>query len=236
MGLFRNSLYTCKLIHFFALILLSLTLFGCSSINTCHPIDQNDPALTASMKNYYSDDTMSYGEGKVFSAKIISFDKVIRSNQSIYKIVVAIAPKCITEIDINGFTFSLSEEAEKYFYTYPWLSSYDLFNITMFDNFPLDKITAVSNAQAYCFNLTFDNCDNGKQKEAGYTDEEFDELVKQLNITINYNGTKDTITLEYQNEISSYDDINTIPESREDLLSIFSTGSDDSPVGGYYNK
>lgn len=221
-------------------ICLLLFLGACSLNREYAKIDPSDPDLTLSMKNYFASESRSHAEGEDFEAKIISFDKMAYDNQEygdsyLYKVVLAIAPRYDKEIAIESFSFSLSDKAEEYFKNYPHMASGAMFEVEYFDSFELDKFSGAKDMEAFCFNLTFDNASNENQKAYGLSDEEFDEMIKELNIVINYNHTSEKITINYPDKINIYRTIDEVPEDRKDLKEMMTKGEDPSPAASYYN-
>ena len=224
-------------------ICLLVFLGACSLNREYTKIDPSDPDLTHSMKNYFASESRSQADGEDFEAKIISFDKVAYDmpeygDSYLYKIVLAIAPRYDKEIAIDSFSFSLSDKAEAYFKNYPHMASHAMFEVKYFESFELDKFSGAKDAEAFCFNLTFDNASNENQKAYGLSDEEFDEMIKELNIVINYNHTSEKITINYPDKINIYRTLDEVPKDRTDLKEMMTKGEDPSPAASYldYNK
>ncbi len=242
--MFKNSCTlrkTAKVVLFMA---LSLFMVSCEADHSCKVIDENASDLTESMRHFFDSEVNSYAESPNFMAKIISLDKLaydyeepVIGDSYIYKMIVAIAPHCDQKISIDYFNFSLSDEAEKYYNEFPWLSSYAMFNIPFFESFELPEVNGAHDAQAYRFDLTFDNAGNENQNSYGLDDAAFDEMIKELNIRIGYNGKEDNIKITFCDDMHFYQRLDDIPADREDLRELFINGNNGSQqVGGYFTK
>lgn len=236
-----NKKLTVKVLSFIILIMILLCCVSCSKSNSCKVIDKNSENLTSSMRDFFDTTSTSYGESTNFMAKIISFDKVpfkdsITGDTYIYRALVIIAPRCDKEIKLDYFTFSLSDQAEKYYSQFPHLASYSLFNLPIYSSESLPIINGIDDAQAYYFNLTFDNAGKENQSSYGLSEEEFDEMIKELNITIKYKGGEDTIKIDYLDEINFYQTPDEVPLNHDYLKDLFEGNLDSQPIAGWYKK
>ena len=228
---------TAKILLLVAVVLLT----SCSTNNVCEVIDSNSGNLTQSMQNFFASKTESYAESSNFMAKIVSLDKLahedsILGSYYIYEMIVVVAPRCDKELQIDDISFSLSDAAEEYYANFPWLSSYAIFGVSVYDSTVLEVISGSDDAQAYRFNLKFDNAGNDNMTTYGLSTEEFDEMIKELNITISYNKTlTNTINITYLDDINFYQTLNDVPASRGELID-FIEGDGTWQVASYYNE
>ena len=222
-------------------MVLTLFMVSCEADHSCKGIDENASDLTESMRHFFDSEVNSYAESPNFMAKIISLDKLpyeesVIGDSYIYKMIVAIAPRCDQKITIDYFNFSLSDEAEKYYNEFPELASYSMFNIPYFENYELPEVNGANDAQAYRFDLSFDNAGNENQNNYGLDDAAFDEMIKELNISIGYDGKEDNIKITFSDDMHFYQRLDDIPTDREDLIELFNGNNESQQVGGYFTK
>ena len=222
-------------------MVLTLFMVSCEADHSCKVIDENASDLTESMRHFFDSEVNSYAESPNFMAKIISLDKLpyeesVIGDSYIYKMIVAIAPRCDQKITIDYFNFSLSDEAEKYYNEFPELASYSMFNIPYFENYELPEVNGANDAQAYRFDLSFDNAGNENQNNYGLDDSAFDEMIKELNISIGYDGKEDNIKITFSDDMHFYQRLDDIPTDREDLIELFNGNNESQQVGGYFTK
>lgn len=222
-------------------MVLTLFMVSCEADHSCKVIDENASDLTESMRHFFDSEVNSYAESPNFMAKIISLDKLpyeesVIGDSYIYKMIVAIAPRCDQKITIDYFNFSLSDEAEKYYNEFPELASYSMFNIPYFENYELPEVNGANDAQAYRFDLSFDNAGNENQNNYGLDDAAFDEMIKELNISIGYDGKEDNIKITFSDDMHFYQRLDDIPTDREDLIELFNGNNESQQVGGYFTK
>ena len=229
-----------KKIIMICIFILTLGLVvGCGQKN-CEMIDHNDAKLSESMQNFYQDDVKTHAVGESFEAKVIAFDKVLKNDKNHgdiieYKAIVTVAPLCNTKLNIEDFSFSLNEEATAYFDQYPHMTGDDLLPLVKFGDGVELKVTGIDDMQAYRFVLSFDNAGSKNQLASNYSDEQFDEMIKNISLTIHYNHQKEVLNLKYADDINYYQNIDEIPADRLDLKAILDPSLSNNQVAGYYN-
>ena len=222
------------------ILLFVVVLSSCDTNNSCEIIDESNDNLTKSMFNFFNDDSTSYGESDNFMAKIISLDKVAYYDDAIgesyiYKMIIAVAPRCDKQMHIDYFGFELSTEARNYYDNFPWLISYAYFDVLYYKDYDLPIVNGQEDAEAYRFDIIFDNAGKENQLAYGFSNYEFDEMVKELNITVHFDGVKEDIKIIYRDDIYCYENVSDIPDSRADLKDIAS-GRNIQQVAGYYTE
>ena len=228
-----------KFLSCFVLMIALFLMIGCSQSN-CELVEHNDPNLNESMKNFYQDDVKSHVVGENFEAKIIAFDKVLKHDKNHgdiveYKAIITVAPLCNQKIDIKDFKFSLSEEATKYYDAYPHMTGDDLLPLVKFGDGTTLKVTGINDMQAYRFDLLFDNAGTKNQLASNYSDEEFDEMVKDIKLIVYFDNDKEELNLSYADEINYYQNIDEIPNDRQDLKDLLDPNVKNHQTAGYYN-
>ena len=220
-----------KKFHILILLIFLLLLEGCKSVN---PIDQSDPSLTESMRNYFDANCISEFEGEHFQAKLLSLAKLYYEDTIIYKYSFVVAPRLDEKMDIYSFTLSLNDEAKNYYQQYGF-TKYDVYFSSFFDKGDIPIKYNKETLVAYRFEIQIDNINNEVQKECGYNDQQFDRLVSELYITINFNHKKETLELK-ANDLLVIKSENDVPSGRIDLLSYLNSGTFKEPFFGPYDS
>ena len=145
-----------KKFHILILLIFLLLLEGCKSVN---PIDQSDPSLTESMRNYFDANCISESEGEHFQAKLLSLAKLYYEDTIIYKYSFVVAPRLNEKMDIYSFTLSLNDEAKNYYQQYGF-TKYDMYMIKMFEKGDIPKASGKQDMHAYRFEVLIDNVNN----------------------------------------------------------------------------
>ena len=230
-----------KMALFLVLFVLCLSLLACSAKDTCEVIDKEDPKLSVSMRHFYDDPATSYKESAHFMAKIVSLDKVPISDEVMgeayaYEMVVVIAPRCDEKLKLESFTFDLSEKAKEYYSNFPHLASYSIFGLEIYGSTDLPWINTSEDAKAYRFNLTFDNAGNKNQSDYGLSDEDFDDMIREVNIVVDSSKGKEEIKINYLDELNFYQSEAEIPESRSDLKALINGTDKGFIVASLYDE
>ena len=209
----------------FTIILLLFIISGCVK---SMPIEEYDSSLTESMHNYFKSDYVYEIKGGHFQAKLLSLAKIYYEDTIIYKYSFVVAPLLDEKMDIYSFTLSLNEKAKKYF-SQNGLTKYDLYMIKMLEKGDIPKARGKQTMHAYRFEVLIDNVNNETQMKHAISDAQFDLMVSELFITINFNYKSETLKLFTDNllVIKNEDDV---PERRIDLLSYLKTGSFKEPL------
>ncbi len=210
------------------LFFLAILLFPVSGCVKSMPIEENDSSLTESMHNYFKVDYVYEIKGEHFQAKLLSLAKVYYEDTIIYKYSFVVAPLLDEKMDIYSFTLSLNDEAKNY-YQQCGFTKYDMYMIKMFEKGDIPKASGKQDMHAYRFEVLIDNVNNETQMKHAISDEQFDEIVSELFITIDFNYKSETLRLFSDNllVIKIEDDI---PEGRIDLLSYLKTGTFKEPL------
>ena len=230
-----------KTISILVVMMAIFLMVGCNE-NKCELINHDDPNLSESMKNYYKDEVKTHAIGDKFEAKIIAFDKVLKHDNNHgdrieYKAIVTVAPHCNRKINIKDFKFSLSEEASRYYAEYPHMTGDDLLPLIKFGDGNEFKVTGINDMQAYRFDLLFDNAGTKNQLASNYSDEEFDEMVKNIRVTISFDGgEEEELGLSYIDEINYYQSVDEVPNNRPDLKLLLDSDIKNHQSAGYYKS
>lgn len=209
--------------EFILIVIILLILFGCKK---AEKIDFENDDLQESMHNFDEAEYIAYAQGEHFKAKILSVAKVYSHNDSIvYKYSIAIAPYLDEKMEIKSIQLSLKdEEIQKY---YEGANSYDYFTLPMIDDshmIPVKK--SKEEMQAYRIERRLDNINNTIQQEAGYNQQQFDDIVSKFYIEIKYNFSKEIIYIDVDPAtFLIIEKESDIPNGRTDLEKIFETGT-----------
>lgn len=208
---------------FILMIFIIFALFGCKNVEE---IDFENDDLQESMHNFDKAEYVAYAQGEHFKVKILSVAKVYSCKDSIvYKYSIAIAPYLDEKMEIKSIQLSLKdEEIQKY---YEGANSYDYFTLPMVvDSHMIPVKKSKEEMQAYRIERRLDNLNNAIQQEAGYSQQQLDEIVSKFYIEIKYNISKEIIYIEVDPaNFLIVEKESDIPNGREDLEKIFETGT-----------
>ena len=201
-------------------VLLGLLLItGCSNAGV--PLDKNDPVLSDSMKNYFSEDLSSEIVGRHFRAKIVSVVKLDFGDRAGYSYQILLAPVNDENIKLKSVTISCNKLLEKFYDKQPSINgSQTPWLGTEFDSFDMSYGPMYENKEdlpafmAGAVGLDYYE----QQKEFNYSDAEFDELMKTVRLTVKWNlFDRETLVLTYDGEIETANGNYELLKNREDL-------------------
>lgn len=217
----------------FILILsgLILSFGGCKKHDV---IEKNDSSLSECMHNYFDADYVDEVKGEYFQAKLLSLAKIYYNETIIYKYSFVIAPRLDEKMDIYNFTLSLNDEAKNYYLQYGY-TKYDLYMTKFFSKGEIPVKYNKEDLIAYRWEIQIDNITNEYQKECDISDEQFDQMISELYITVNFNHRKETIKLETDDFLIIKNE-QDIPEGRVDLLSYLQNGYFIEPFFGPFDN
>lgn len=225
------------------LICLAFIFGGCDFNYKNEMLSLENLSLSTSMENFFKDESISYTIGKNFQFKILSIAKVdfnkagFDTSYSFYRYQLLIAPLYDMPIDINNITFGVNENLVDYYKEVPigrtGLEDQQL-DINEIDIPPKNRIEDLI---AYRMDFTISNLGDDIQKSANLSSSEFDELMRSLVITVEYNNKIETTAICYKGEILDYSqDKDYIEKNRPDLVELLENGTTSSFFAPYQGE
>lgn len=220
-----------------------VVLFGiCMLICSCTDTLKNKVELNGDMTNlkssmidFFDAEDQGFVKGETFQAKMLSCYKVLFNSDEYdtsyakYRYQLVIAPVTNEPVRINNIHFSLnSPRLIDYYKEHQNNGRNGLFDEQIGELTPdafeywQDETQMIANQ----FDFTISNMGDDWQSEAGIPNQEFDQGLTELLITIDYNNTSETLLLKYSNElvtISSLEQVDSL--NRIDIEELYFTGT-----------
>lgn len=191
------------------LILILMSLVACNqnenNDKTVIDITEATENLTSSMKKYYAMDTDLHQKGEYFELKTNNFISIIPNNsdREYFNYLIYIAPRTNQELVVKSINILPSSDLKSYF---------DM-DLSPFNGFksqktlmrsPYSDINYVrpSNFYALELNVTMDNYGNDNIEKSGFSKNEFDSLMKNIMVEVEYTVNdivkKEIFNLEFE--------------------------------------
>lgn len=202
-------------------------------------LEKDDPELHQSLKNYFSEDLGNETVGQHFRGSIASVVRINWEDRATYRYQILLAPVNDENIKYRSITVSCNSELDKYYDKQPdlngsmtpWLGKdFDFFDISSHE-----MIEEKSKLPAWIIDASaLDYYE--QQAEFGYSDDEFSELMKTVQVKIKWNlFDSETLTLTYDGQVETANDNWELLEKREDIEAIIYYEGP-SPFCGYYQN
>lgn len=222
--------------HLLIIVVISILLCSCSTAEKVE-LSVDTPGLKSSMIDFFEADDQGYVKGEAFQAKMISCDKVIfdaedyDTSYTHYVYQLVLAPVTNERIKIKNIHFSVnSPNLVDYFKeNQNKLGRRGLFNETTqigesFSDY-LGNWKDETQMVANLYYFYVDNMGDDWQSEAEISSKEFDEGMKELVITIDYNHTSETLLLKYNGELITISEKSQVEEiGREEIVELYYEG------------
>ncbi len=223
-----------------SLCLLLIALAGCRKASY-PPLKQDDGDLNQSMKDYFATVDMGYGEGKLFSAKMLECKKVIFNREdydtsySNYLYRVVIAPK--TEAPMNKISVMMYPTfgIDKYYKEYAIGGRHTLEMQELgFGSYPELHIEKKGGLVAIDFFFYLNNMGDDQQHKANIGEKEFDAGMTTLRIEIDCDGNKDTIQLSFTGKLMKINRMDDpLALSDKHVMNLLTNGGTNTYMGPY---
>lgn len=209
-----------------------LILTGCSYHK--EPLVQND-GNAVSVENFLKEETGTLVVGKHFQLRLMPVYRTDNRGIKYYSYQLLIAPVFDEKIDLGQIIVKADKILDNYKLesnnTYGMLESLELslFNGAMDVWDRKDKLLALRS------DFVFSNTSDELQQKYAYTDEQFDEMMRTIRVTIKYNLiSSETITITAKDPVSAVTAREAKEIGRDDLYGISRFGEYYPVISGVY--
>lgn len=208
------------------LVLSILLLISCER----KLIKLNDPdiSINESLKSFYELDSTNF-EGENFELKVLDIFKVKtllmqKSEIDYYQIRIIIAPKYEKRIDLKSIKVEpVDNKMSNYLNGQSPIGAgnIDLWN-SITDKLDFFNWEKIEDTNSFILSLTFNNLTDSYMKEENILENEIENAIKNLKVTITYNNNKKDVILIVDAMIEETSE--DVLKTRNDLYELYTTG------------
>ena len=173
----------------FLCLLVPFTVFGCYQEQE-RMLTSHTPMLNERMQAYFQADAIAVARSAHFEAKLLKSIKSKNTTSTVYHYQIVVAP--CTDKPLRSFTFlSYPSDALKSYFQHEYAAN-DMGGSPS-EHAVYENIDSVDKINPIDYRLSWSNLGDHVQQQAGISEEEFDERMKEIHIQVFY----DTFHIEW---------------------------------------